>query len=428
MSMHHRGIGRGIIGGVRADASDAKAVFAELRTTVEAFIKAQSEELAGIKKNFADVVTTEKVERINAEVGRLQSSLDDINRTIAALRQGGGGSTVPDAAKAEHRSAFHRFFREGTGADALGDLAVKAGLTTQSKPDGGYLVPTEMESTIDRVLGTVSVIRSLARVVNISTGSYTKVVNVGGTGSGWVGEEESRTETATPSLRELEFPVMEIYAEPYATQVMLDDGRVDIEAWLADEVQIEFAEKEGAAFATGSGVKRPRGITAYTTVANASYAWGSIGYIASGAASTFITPTSSASPADCLIDLYHALKQGYRNNATWLMSDATLAPVRKFKDGQGNFIWSPPSAAEGPSTILGKPAYGDDNMPAVGAGNLPIAFGDFNRAYLIVDRGGIRVLRNPYKTNGKVAFYTTKRVGGGIQNYEAIKLLKIATS
>jgi HK97 family phage major capsid protein len=411
---------RGILR-ARAEA-DPVAVFTELRQAVEAMKAAHTEELAGIKKNFADVISAEKVARINAEIGALQSALDDTNRALAAARLGAGAGEAPNPARAEHRKAFERWFRDGVDA-GLADLQVKAGLTSQSKPDGGYLVPTEMAATIDRVLGTVSTLRSLASVMSIGTQQYTKLVNQGGAGTGWVGEEESRTETTTPTLRELQFNVMEIYAEPYATQVSLDDAQMDLEAWLADEVQTAFAEAEGAAFVSGTGVKRPRGLTTYDTVANASYAWGSIGFIVTGHATAF----ASSNPADAFVNLYYALKAGYRTGASWLTSDAVMNTIRKFKDGQGNYLWSPPTGPDMPATILGKPVYTDDNMPALEANTFPVAFGDFRRAYLIVDRVGIRVLRNPYKTNGKVAFYTTKRVGGGVQNFEAVKLMKCST-
>ena len=405
------------VAAVRADASDPNKILADLQ---KAFADFKTENDAKLKAK-ADVVIDEKVDRINAAVGDMQKALDDANARLAAMSVN-GNATDSDPAKKEYRAAFGRFFRKGADA-GLGELAVKAALTTQSDPDGGYLVPTEMENTIDRVLGTVSTMRGLATVRSIGTKSYSKLVNMGGAGSGWVGEEDARTETATPTLRELEFNVMEIYAEPFATQTMLDDAMLDIEAWLADEVNTEFAEQEGAAMITGNGVKRPRGVLAYDTVANASYAWGKLGFIATGGAAAF----AASNPGDAFIDTYYALKSGYRTNATWLTSDAVMGAISKFKDGQGNYLWAPPTAPDAPSTILGKPVATDDNMPALAANAFPVAFGDFRRGYLVLDRVGIRVLRNPYKVNGKVAFYTTKRVGGGVQNFEAIKLMKCST-
>lgn len=416
---------RGIVS-VRADASSPAAILNELQKTFEEFKAERTKELDDINNKLGDVVQTEKVDRINAEIDRLGKELDTVNSSLAAVRVGGSGEPV-DPAKAEHAQAFNRFFRKGVDA-GLADLEVNAKLTTQSDPDGGYLVPEEMEGTIDRVLGTVSTIRSLSRVVNISTDTYKKLVNMGGASSGWVGEESARTGTDSPTLREIAINTGELYAMPAATQKMLDDARIDVASWLAEEVSTEFAEQEGDAFANGNGINKPRGILSYTNVANASYSWGNLGYVATGEAAVFKTPTTSVSPADCLIDLYYSLKQGYRNGASFLMSDATMNTVRKFKDADGAFIWAPPTGAAEVATILGKPVYTDDNMPAVGADAYPIAFGNFQRGYMIVDRMGVRVLRDPFTSKPNVLFYTTKRVGGAVVNFEAIKLLKVAAS
>ncbi|MGE4321933.1 MAG: phage major capsid protein [Sphingobium sp.] len=416
---------RGIVG-VRADAGAATRILNELQTTFETFKAERTKELDDINKKLGDVVQTEKVDRINAEISTLQKSLDEVNTSLAAIKVGGGGEDV-DVDKIEHAKAFDQFFRKGAEA-GLKDMEVKAKLTTQSDPDGGYLVPEETEAGIDRVLGTVSAVRSISRVINVSTDHYKKLVNMGGAASGWVGEEDARPETATPTLREIVINAGEIYANPAATQRSLDDAAFDVASWLADEVSIEFAEQEGAAFVSGDGVNKPRGILSYDTVANASYAWGKLGFIASGKADGFLVPTTSASPVDALIDLNGALRQGYRGNARWLMSDKTETAVRKLKTVEGEFIWAPPTATRDVSTILGKPVVTDDNMDDVGAGKFPIAFGDFQRGYLITDRLGIRVLRDPYTSKPNVLFYTTKRVGGGVVNFEAIKLLKIAAS
>ena len=425
---HHATMAMGMMGAsfrgvslARADAGDANKILTELKTTFEQFKAAHEEELKGIKKNFADVVTTEKLAKINTEITDLTKALDVVNVALAAAKVG-GGSGAADPAKAEHAQAFEKFFRKGVD-NGLSDLEVKAKLTTQSDPDGGYLVPEETSATIDRVLGLISVMRQIATVMPVGTDTYKKFVSMGGAGAGWVGEEDTRPETGTSTLRELAFTVMEMYANPATTQKMLDDGIIDIAAWLADEVQVAFAEMEGAAFVAGSGVKRPRGLLTYDTVANSSWSWGKLGFTVSGAAASFAT----ASPADAFVDLYYSLKQGYRTNASWLMSDAVMSSVRKFKDGDGNYIWAPPSVAAEVATILGKPVYNDDNMPGLGAGAFPVAFGDFKRGYLILDRLGIRVLRDPYTNKPNVHFYTTKRVGGGVSNFEAIKLMKISS-
>jgi len=422
------GMARGIVA-VRADASNPTAILNDMKAAFEAFKDEQEQALKDVKKGQEDIVRTEKVDRINTEITSLQKSLDEVNATMAALRVGGGGGEQIDPAVAEHAQAFNKWFRKGDRAvDAdLHDLEVKAALSTDSDPDGGYVVPEQMSNEIDRVVGTVSAMRGLATVMNIGTDTYKKLVNMGGASSGWVGEREKRGETDTPTLRELVFNVMELYANPAVTQKTLDDARVNIAQWLANEVSTEFAEQEGLAFISGDGVNKPRGILGYDAVANASYQWGKLGFIATGKADGFIAPTSAISPADCLIDAYYGLKQQYRNGATWLMSDATMGTVRKFKDGQGNFIWAPPAGTSDVPTILGKPVSTDDNMDAVAAGKFPISFGNFKRGYLIIDRFGIRVLRDPFTNKPYVHFYTTKRVGGGVQNFEAIKLIKAST-
>jgi len=418
---------RGLTSPVRADASNAKAILEQMNRTFEEFKAERTKELDDIKKQLGDVVQSEKVDRINAEISNLQKALDESNKVLAALKIGGGSGSDPSPEAAAHSEAFERWFRRGVEPDNMRELEVNAKLTTQSDPDGGYLVPEEMEAGIDRVLGTVSVLRSRARAISIGTDTYKKLVGMGGATSGWVGETESRPETNTPTLREIAINTAEIYANPATTQKALDDARIDLAAWLADEVSIEFAEKEGAAFINGNGVNKPRGILAYDKIANGSYEWGKTGFVVSGAASDFNTASATVSPADALIDLYYALKQGYRNGAEWLMSDPTMGRVRKFKDADGAFIWAPPSSTAEVPTILQKPVYTDDNMDAVGAGAFPVAFGNWKRAYLIVDRFGIRVLRDPYTNKPNVHFYTTKRVGGGIVNFEALKLLKIST-
>jgi HK97 family phage major capsid protein len=416
---------------VRADASDATRVLAELQKTFVEFKAANDARLDDIKKGKADVVVTEKVDRINADVDKLQAAIDDINRAMALHAAGQKTSEAerdltPEQrmARAAHRTKFMSFFRRGRDEESLNDLAVKAALQTNINPDGGYTAPVEMEQTIDRVLPNVSSMRGLATVRTVSSQSYKKLANLGGTSSGWVGERQSRPETNTATLSQLDFPVMEIYANAAATQNLLDDSFVNLEQWLADEIAVEFAEEEGAAFISGSGVNRPRGILGYTNVANASYAWGSMGYIATGNSGAF---DSSDQPND-LLDLVYSLKQGYRANATWLMNRSVAGAVRKLKMADNALLWQPSGQLGQPATLFGYPVVDDDNMPDIAANSFSIAFGDFRRGYLIVDRTGISILRDPYTNKPFVMFYVTKRVGGGVQNFEAIKLLRFATS
>jgi len=404
---------------VYADATNPTALVIELQKAWAEFKTQNDAQIAEIKAGITDPTRETTLQNLNSAVTAMQAQMTDIAVKAAAFEMGGGSKVDKDVEA--HAKAFNQFFRKGVDA-GLRDLEVQARLTTQSDPDGGFVVPYEMEQAIDRVLGKMSAMRSLATVRPIGASNYKKIVNKGGTSSGWVGESGTRSETNTPSLVGLDFPVMELYAQPAATQTMLDDGSMNIESWLADEVSIEFSEQEGDAFINGNGVSKPRGILSYDMVANASYVWGKTGYIKTGAAADF----ASTAPTDNLIDLIHSLKRGYRQNGSFVLNDLTVSKIRKFKDVDGQYLWQPSMQMGEPSRLLGYPAETDDNMPDVGANAYPVAFGDFKRAYLVIDRIGIRVLRDPFTSKPNVLFYTTKRVGGGIQNFEAIKFLKCA--
>ncbi len=427
MGMNHMPRLRGVVAAPRADAGDATKILNELKQTFETFKNEHQTEIANIKKGMGDVVQTEKVDRINAEITKLQGAIDEMNALIAASRVGAGGDDKLNEAERAHAKGFDSYFRKGA-ENGLRDLEVKAAATSDNDPNGGYLVDKQTEQTIDRVLGTVSAIRSVASTMTISSAVYEKLVNQGGAGGGWVGEKQARPETASPTLAALQFPAMELYANPAATQRLLDDARVDIAAWLADEVSITFSEMEGAAFYNGDGVNKPRGIASYSMVANASYAWGKVGYTVSGVAAALGDSSNSGHPA--LTDLVYGIKQGYRTGAAFLMNRKTAAAVRKLASlGDEKLpLWQPSMQLGQPATLMGYPVVDDDNVEDIGAGKYPIWFGNFKRAYLIVDRAGIRVLRDPFTNKPYVHFYTTKRVGGGIQNFEAIKALKIGTS
>lgn len=412
---------------VRAETptpSDPATVFAELKTAVEAMRSEHQKDLAAIKAGLGDYVQSEKVDRINADISALQKTLDEIAVATAALQAGGGtgGDGGETREQREYGQAFTSWFRRGDGEDKVKEMQASAAASTQSDPEGGFVVPTQMESTIDRVLATTSTVRAVARVMRISGRSYKKFVNQGGATAVWVGEKDARPETATPRLAGIEFVLQELSASPATTQRLLDDGALDIAQWLADEVSIEFTEAEGAAFVSGDGQNKPKGFLAYPAVLNSNYAWGKIGFAKSGKADGF----ADTDPGNALVDLVYALRAGYRQNGQFMMNDLTAAAVRKLTDGQGRYLWQEGLQLGEPARLLGYPTRTDDNMPDVGANTFPIAFADWARAYLIIDGAGIRVLRDPYTNKPNVIFYTTKRVGGGVQNYEALKLLKIA--
>ena len=401
---------------------DINQVIEDLGRSFEAFKAENDARLKEIEtKGGADPLLTEKVEKINAEISQIAALKKQIEAIETAVARGQypGGGTAKDKEVIARAKAFTHLMRGNI--DSVKDMEIQASASTLSDPDGGFTVPEEVDTAIDRVQGTMSAMRRLATVRAISTDTYKKLVNQGGATSGWVAEKGTRAETSTPTLKEIAINTKELYAMPAATQILLDDSRVDIGAWLAEEVGIEFNEEEGDAFISGNGVEKPKGIAAYSMIPNANYAWGKVGYIAGGHATLL-------NNADKLIDLQHALKTSYRNGAVWLMNDATCGVIRKFKDGEGNYLWRPGLVEDKPDTLLGKPVEYDDNLDDIGAGKYPIFYANFKRAYLIIDRLGTRVLRDPYTSKPYVLFYTTKRVGGGIVMYEAIKALKIAAS
>jgi HK97 family phage major capsid protein len=396
---------------------EIKDAFGEFLNAFEAFKDANDARLAQIEKRGGDVVSEEKVDRINRALDSQQKLIDDL--LLANQRPVIGGESKSLHIPRE-KKAFDRYMRKGDASA----LESKAALTEGTPSEGGYVVPLEIAGTIDRILAKASPIRALATVQQISSSVYRKPITTVEAASGWVGETDAVSQTTAPTISAIDFPAMELYAMPAATQPLLDDAQVDMEAWLANEVQIVFAEQEGAAFVNGTGSNQPTGFLSYTNAADASYAWGGLGYIASGAAGAF----ASSDPTDALITLAYAPKQGYRANGTWVMNRKTESLVRKFKDGDDNYVWSPGGAAGQPATLLGYPVAEAEDMPDIAANSYSIAFGDFRRGYLVVDRVGINVLRDPYSAKPYILFYTTKRVGGGVQNFEAIKLLKFAVS
>lgn len=391
---------------------DAASAYEEFMRGWEQFKETNDQRLAAIERRAGeDVVLREKLERI-------ERYLDGAE--LKQARPPLGGGAVRSGMALQHKSAFECYVRKGEPG-RLRELEGKA-LSVGSDPDGGYLVPDETERTINRALRDISPIRAIAGVRQVSGTIYKRPFTVTGPDTGWVGETAARPETQSPVLAELSFPTMELYAMPAATSSLLDDSAVNIDTWLAEEVRIAFAEQEGAAFVIGDGINKPKGFLAYPTVANTSWTWGNIGFLSTGAAGAF----PAVNPGDKLIDLVYAVKSGYRANAHFVINRATQAVIRKMKDADGSYFWQPGGKPGEAPTLLGFPVAESEDMPDIAADSFAVGFGDFQRGYLIVDRVGIRVLRDPYSSKPYVLFYTTKRVGGGVQDFDAIKLMKFA--
>jgi HK97 family phage major capsid protein len=393
---------------------DALVTRDEMMRVFETFKAENDEREAEEKRGRPDVLKDEKVARI-------ERRLDEL--TLKSARPALGRDNVALGHDArEHKSAFYEYMRNGEAA-GLRQLEQKA-LSVGSNPDGGYVVPLEIERSIGSRLKAISPIRGIAGQREISGNIFKKPFMITGPSVGWVGETDVRAQTTSPVLDSLSFPAMELYAMPAATSTLLEDSAVNIDEWLASEVEQAFALQEGAAFINGDGVNKPKGFLAYTAVANASWTWGNLGYIASGVAGAF--PASN--PSDVLVDLIYAVKTGYRQSGVFVMNRKTQALVRQFKDSSGNYLWQPPAVVGDRASLMTFPVVEAEDMPDVAANSLSVAFGDFGRGYLVVDRQGVRVLRDPFTAKPYVLFYTTKRVGGGVQDFDAIKLLKFAVS
>lgn len=387
----------------------------DLMRAFEAFKDANDARLAAIEAGRPDVLLEEKVDRIERAMGEHKAALE---RFAIASRRPHLSAEAP--AQSEHKAAWSAYLRRGDDA-GLARLEAKA-LSVGTDADGGYVAPPELDRMIEIRLRQVSPMREIATVRTTGANAYKKPISTSQAGSGWVAETGERTQTASPKLALIDFPTAELYANLAATQALLDDAYTNVEDWIATEVEEAFAAQERAAFVSGDGTNKPRGFLAATTVADASHAWDKIGYIATGADGAF--PTSGA--VDKLYDLIYALKSPYRQNARFVLNRKTVSAIRKLKEN-GDYIWRPDAHEQG-ATLLGHPITEIEDMPDIGANAFAIAFGDFARAYLIVDRAGVRVLRDPYSAKPYVLFYVTKRVGGGVQNFDALKLLKFAAS
>lgn len=386
------------------------AAFEALKTANDARLKAIEE-----KQGQGDHLAT--IERINAELDQLA---DRLKATESALSR---ASHQPTAAQADERkAAFGAWLRRG-------DLAVDAvkAMRVSDNEQGGYLVPDAVVGPLVQRLFDGSPMRQVARVQTISGNAVEGVVSYGQLSVSWLDEVTASSDPTTPTLKRYRIEVNNQRSSPRIGPNLLEDAAVNVEQWLTEAIARDFALSEQTAFITGSGVGRPRGITTYTTAATAdsSRAWGQLEHVATGTSGAF---GSNANGVDKLISLTGALKAGYRQGAAFMMSKATLAAARVLKTSGGDYIWEPSSKAGNPSELLGFPVVEAEDVPTIAADSLSIAFGNFASGYMIVDRLGLSVLRDPYSNNPYVTFHATRRVGGGVVDFDAIKFLKFATS
>lgn len=388
--------------------SEIKAVLEEQGRAWEQFKQVNDRRLSEIEKRAsADVLTVNHLESINKALDEQKDRLNKLETSAPAL-----GSSEEKGEKAEYKNIFVNYLRKGIEPS----IAEMKALSVGSDPDGGYLVTPQMSSRIVKKVFETSPMRQLASVETISTDSLEFIVDNDEAASSWTSEQGSVSTTDTPTIDKKAIYVHEQYAKPKATQKLLDDASLDVESWLAEKVADVMARTENTAFISGNGVGKPRGILTYT----AGTTWGTIEQISS------TSSTAGTLDSDDFISLLYGLKEVYAANASFVMNRSTVKSARQLKENTNNqYIWAPGLSASEPDSILGRPVYQFSDMPALGTNSLSVACADFARAYQIVDRTGIRVLRDPYSSKPFVEFYTTKRVGGDVVNFEAIKLLKM---
>lgn len=358
----------------------------------------------------------ERQDQADEAIATLRSDVDEVKARLDKVSRAAGRPALASGQTSTEVKGFvDGYLRNGRESEVKSINAV-------SPTDGGYAVPRELDATISSELKEISPIRSIAQVVQTGSSGYRKLMATGGTASGWVSEIAARAETGTPQFAEIAPPSGELYANPAASQSMLDDVNFDLEAWIANEVAMEFARAEGAAFVNGTGAEQPSGFLtgANSTAEDGIRAFGSLQYVGSGDAAGL-----DAAPEEKLVDLIHTLKSGHRQGASFVMNSATLAEVRKLKTADGAFLWQAGMIEGQPDRLLGYPVVEAEDMPDIAAGEFPIAFGNFRHGYLIAESSATQILRDPYTNKPFVHFYASKRVGGQVLDSNAIKLLKI---
>jgi len=325
---------------------------------------------------------------------------------------------------APHKKALAAYLRNGDD-DALRGLELEhKGLNTAVNAEGGYLVDPQTAETIQSVLRGSSSLRAIANVVQVEASSFDVLIDTTDTGAGWADEVTDTAETAAPQIERISISLYELSAMPKASQRLLDDSAFDIEGWLAERIADKFARAEAAAFVNGDGIGKPTGFLNGLSMPNAFWIWGALGYVATGTAGDF----DASNPADAIVDLVYALGAQYRAGASFVMNSKTAGAVRKMKDADGRFLWSDGLAAREPARLMGYPVLIAEDMPDIANDAAAIAFGDFRAGYTIAERPDLRVLRDPFSAKPHVLFYATKRVGGAISDFAAIKLMKFGMS
>lgn len=395
------------------EIKDVELVAQELNQKFTEFKEKNDKRLDAVEQEKSALAG--QVDTLNGKLTELDGLKTSLEEELKAIKRPGGGTQTKEAS--EHKEAFMQFVRKGKD-DGLRDLERKA-LQIGVDEDGGYAVPEELDRNIIELLKDEVVMRQESNVISIGGSNYKKLVNLGGTASGWVGETEERPATAGSKLGEITPFMGEIYGNPQATQMMLDDVFFNAESWINSELALEFSEQEEKAFTSGNGTKKPKGFLAYdsTLEKDADRAFGKLQHILSGA--------TGGITADAIIQMVYTLRKVHRSGAKFMMNNNSLFKIRILKDSEGNYLWRPGLELNQPSMLAGYGIAENEQMPDIAADAKAIAFGNFKRGYTIIDRIGTRILRDPYTNKPFVGFYTTKRTGGMLVDSQAIKLMQI---
>jgi HK97 family phage major capsid protein len=420
--------------------SEIKSLLEEQGNAFHEFKKANDDRLAQLEQTGTVVPEVQaKLEAANSHIEELTDRISKAEAEMSTPR----ANIDPDAItkeQREHRDAFFAALRSPKDQQAqsrLQEAQRKMEVTVGSDAGGGYALPEVIDRNIAAKIVDISPMRSIVDVRTASTTDYKILVNVHGGGYEWVGEGDTRSEQSTPQLAEVAPTFGTIQSYMFATEESLNDLFVDVQGWIENEAAIQHAKGEGIAVISGNGTKKPTGFLNGSPVAvgdedSPARAFGTLEYLPTGVSDGFgtldVTSPGLSYPSDVLLDAVYSLKAGYRASARWLMNKATLSVLRKFKDSEGNYLWTPGMAMGQASTLMGYPVTEAEDMADIGANALPVAFGDFREGYCLVDLVGTRITIDPYTTPGKVKFYIRKRVGGKLKNDDAIKVVKCATS
>ncbi len=404
------------------DMNEVRSATDTLARAFEEYKSVNDQRLSEIEqRGSADVLHDEKLSRMDTTINGLQDDITSLKTSMLRPNKA-GVQTSPDSA---HKQAFLTYVAKGYDAP-LAAFESKA-LEVINSAEGGFTVPPEMSERIVTRQFDTTPMRQIATVMNISTEAVEMLRDTAEPVAQWVSELGTRNDTADNGIGRIRIPVHELYAQPKATQKLLDDSLINVEEWLINKVASKFSRAENNAFVVGDGIGMPRGFTSYTanTTDDATRAWGVLQYVPTGASGAF----ASSNPADCLFDLMHKLRVGYQPEAVWVMPRAVADTIRKFKENSTQaYIWQPGLQQGTPATLLGFPVVLGEDMPSVAAGSFSVAFGNFKEGYTIVDRMGMRILRDPYTGAPFIKFRCTKRTGGDVVNFEAIKLLSFSAS